>query len=222
MPYRLLKYILAICDTHLAQQSMTHDKKKLPIIVPLVFYAGTRSPYPYSTDIYSCFENPELAKKVLFEPFSLLDITAMSDETLIEHGYAAVMELLVKHICQREIIPVIQRIKGLPLFAQIFDIGAGEYRRIVLKYITDKGETENKGQVIELLTDPSIDVGDDIMTIAEQWKQEGVQQGMQQGEHHAVEKVAKRLLAKGLDCDDIAEITELSKDEIKALEAANH
>ncbi|MBX9705347.1 MAG: Rpn family recombination-promoting nuclease/putative transposase [Gammaproteobacteria bacterium] len=151
----------------------------------------------------------------MFEPFKLLDITAMSDETLTEHGYAAVMELLVKHIRQREIIPVIQRIRELPLFAQIFDIGAGEYRKIVLRYITDKGETENKGQVIELLTDPSIDAGDEIMTIAEQWKQEGKQEN--------AEAIAKRLLAmRVLSSEKIAEATGLSAGEVEVLEAANH
>ncbi len=43
MAFRLLRYSLAAMQQHLSQ-----GHKTLPLVVPLLFYHGKRSPYPYS------------------------------------------------------------------------------------------------------------------------------------------------------------------------------
>ena len=70
MAFRLLHYIVSLSHEHLQQ-----GHKKLPIILPLCIYHGEVSPYPHSTDLYDNFEDSELARKVAFKPFKLIDLT---------------------------------------------------------------------------------------------------------------------------------------------------
>ena len=174
MPYRMLKYVLEICDRHLKQQTDKYDNKKLPIILPLVFYNGKASPYPYSTDIYDCFTDPELAKAFFCKPFQLIDITTISDAELTTHQHAAVMELLAKHIHARDRIKVIRLMAQADLFVLLSDIGSGKYLEFVIKYILDQGDTSEKDQVLSLLTDPKVDERGDIMVRQEASKSQSV------------------------------------------------
>lgn len=69
MAFRLLHYIVSLSYEHLQQ-----GNRKLPIVLPLCIYHGEVSPYPHSTDLYDNFEDPELARKVAFKPFKLIDL----------------------------------------------------------------------------------------------------------------------------------------------------
>ncbi|EMU7491212.1 TPA: Rpn family recombination-promoting nuclease/putative transposase, partial [Escherichia coli] len=55
MPFRMLRYSVAAMQRHLEQH------KTLPLVIPVLFYHGERSPYPYSMNWLDCFENPALA-----------------------------------------------------------------------------------------------------------------------------------------------------------------
>jgi predicted transposase/invertase (TIGR01784 family) len=59
MAFRKLQYEVALMDAHLKA-----GHNKLPVTIPLCLYHGDQSPYPYSNDVYDCFNNPELAKEV--------------------------------------------------------------------------------------------------------------------------------------------------------------
>ncbi|EEY7600637.1 Rpn family recombination-promoting nuclease/putative transposase, partial [Escherichia coli] len=58
MPFRMLRYSVAAMQRHLEQH------KTLPLVIPVLFYHGERSPYPYSMNWLGCFENPALAAKI--------------------------------------------------------------------------------------------------------------------------------------------------------------
>ncbi|EGY29122.1 putative protein (putative transposase or invertase), partial [Candidatus Regiella insecticola 5.15] len=97
MAFRHLCYSVELMSNHLKQ-----GHKKLPIVLPLVIYHGSTSPYPYSTEIWDCFDSPELAKTLALKSFQLIDLTVMSDEEINQHGLASVMEILFKHYRQRQ------------------------------------------------------------------------------------------------------------------------
>ena len=102
LPFRFLEYNVAMLSDHLAQQK--EEKKKatrLPIILNLCLYSGNKTPYPYSVDIYDCFEDPILARAELFKPLSLIDLGQIDDEALKTHGTADLMELLLKQSRER-------------------------------------------------------------------------------------------------------------------------
>jgi len=94
MPFRILKYQLAIIQKHLDE----NKGSKFPIVVPLVFYNGATSPYPYVCDIAELFADPELYKKIQLGKFKLIDLTTMSDEQILQHGMLALLEIFLKHI----------------------------------------------------------------------------------------------------------------------------
>ncbi|EAA4081674.1 hypothetical protein DO628_06895 [Salmonella enterica subsp. salamae] len=63
--------------------------------------------------------------------------------------------------------------------------------------------------------------GDELMTLAEQLKQEGrmeeIQQGMQTGERKASRKMARTMLKKGIPMADIIETTDVSAGQLPPL-----
>lgn len=77
MPFRMLRYSVAAMQRHLEQH------KTLPLVIPVLFYHGERSPYPYSMNWLDCFENPALAAKIYTKPFPLVDITVVDDNEIM-------------------------------------------------------------------------------------------------------------------------------------------
>ena len=78
--------------------------------------------------------------------------------------------------------------------------GGRDYVSIVLQYASERGELKNKQAFFELInTQISSEVGETIMTLAEQLKADGKLEGKLE--------VAQRLLAEGAEADFIARIT---------------
>lgn len=94
MPLRMARYVLAPLKQFAEAQG---DKAKLPVVIPIILYSGSQSPYPFSVDFFECFTDPILAKQVLLNP-KLIDLSVLSDEDLKAHGYAAFLELTLKHV----------------------------------------------------------------------------------------------------------------------------
>jgi predicted transposase/invertase (TIGR01784 family) len=93
----------------------------------------------------------------------------------------------------------------------------------VLIYILDRGELSNKDTFIDLVkTKLMPEVGEKIMTIAEQLKAEGKLEGIQQGIEKTKREIAERLLAANEDLMKIANITGLSLEKIKELKQKSH
>lgn len=85
---------------------------------------------------------------------------------------------------------------------------------IVLTYILETGEVSDKKAFFDLInSELPPHIGDEMTTIAEQLKADGVQQGIQQER----ERIALHLLAKNEDPANIAELTDLSLKKIKEL-----
>lgn len=75
MAFRLIRYAVAAMQRHLEA-----GHKKLPLVIPMLFYTGKRSPYPYSTRWLDEFANPELAGKLYSAAFPLVDVTIIPDD----------------------------------------------------------------------------------------------------------------------------------------------
>lgn len=64
--------------------------------------------------------------------------------------------------------------------------------------------------------------GDELMTLAEQLRQEGrlegIQQGIQTGEHENSRRIARAMLEKGFPTADIIELTGVSAEELPSLQ----
>jgi hypothetical protein len=85
MAFRLWKYMLLLAEKHLK------DKGKLPLIFPIVVYAG-KAKYTAPRNLWALFDYPELAKKLMTEDHALLDLQAMSDEDIAKKKHIALFE----------------------------------------------------------------------------------------------------------------------------------
>jgi len=208
MPFRVLKYICNIIAKHLNET----ETKKIPLILPLVVYHG-RKPWNYSTDIRSLVDAPkELVEAYFLKPFSLIDLNCIEDEKLKEKAWAGVMELTLKHIFARDMQPYLNDI--IELLKKVEKSNGRKFTEIVLTYILDRGDLSNKEAFLNTVrAEFSPEVGERIMTIAEQLKAEGIEKGIEKEKL----EIAKRLLSENAEVSFIARVTELSAAKIEEL-----
>ncbi|WP_174889418.1 Rpn family recombination-promoting nuclease/putative transposase [Candidatus Williamhamiltonella defendens] len=208
MAFRLMRYAVAAMQRHLEQGNDT-----LPVVIPLLFYQGKTSPYPYSTHCLDCFSDPELAKSVYMQAFPLVDVTVIPDEEIVTHRHVALMELVMKHIRTRDMLELSQEIAGLlnqwVLQPELF--------RGLICYIVERGNTSDAKQFLYQIAEKATDYREGVMTIAEQLRQEGEKQGIEKGRHEAKIDMARQFLANGVDRAIVKMSTGLSDAEINAL-----
>ena len=103
MAFRLWKYILLLAERHIDK------KEKIPLIFPLVVYAG-KAKYTATRNLWSLFEYPELAKKLLTEDHALVDLQAMSDDEIAKKKHLALFEYIMKHVQMRDMLKLWQNL----------------------------------------------------------------------------------------------------------------
>jgi predicted transposase/invertase (TIGR01784 family) len=234
MAFRFMKYQLAIVDNHLKQ----HKKNKyLPIVFPILFYHGKKIPYVETTDFFKLFFNVDLAKRCFLQPFHLIDIGKISDDEIKKHKLASLLEIVQKHIYDRDCLLLIDQLSDVIL--NVLSISDASHALIYIKntlyYLMNKANISDKIQFKNALEAiPEIKEQGLMSTMAEdyinegikkgiqQGIQQGVQQGMQQGkkegEQETFKVVAFKLLQSGMCCSEISKITGMSKEEIKELD----
>ncbi len=220
LAFKMLNYSMKVMQQHLKQ-----NKKKLPLVLPIVLYHGKKSPYPHSLDIYDCFEEPELAKIYAFN-FKLIDLTIIDAETLAHQDFKLFFEVILKYGRDEKIFSeLIKIIRQQPHLNQYF-IFAGEdlmraFQNYLLSLNIDAKTVKNEIllELDQLIGGDFMNLGQQFeergvqkgmqqgMVVAEQWKEQGISQGMQQN----AKTVAKNLLKKGMKISDIAEITGLTE-----------
>ncbi|EBS6880543.1 Rpn family recombination-promoting nuclease/putative transposase, partial [Salmonella enterica] len=108
MAFRMMRYAIA------AMHRLLKDENgPLPLVVPLLFYQEKTSPYPLSMSWLDMFALPELARRIYSEPFPLVDITVIPDDDIMQHRRIALLELLQKHIRQRDLMILLERLVTL-------------------------------------------------------------------------------------------------------------
>ena len=218
MPFRILKYTCNIIDDHLDKHKklLKGKPKKIPFIYPMVIYHA-KKPYGYSTDINDLVDAPKaFVDQYFLKPFQLIDLGEIEDEQLKKHAWSGVMEFALKHIFARDVLPHIKNIAGI--LAQLDQKDGREFVEVVLQYFLERGELKNREQFFELINDNiSHEVGGDIMTLAEQLREEGKCEGQQE---KALE-IARTLLEDGSDPEFVAKVTRLPLLKIKDLKKNN-
>lgn len=221
MPFRIIKYQIAIIQNHIDTYGAS---KPLPIVVPLVFYNGTRSPYPYSSNIGDLFDDKELYNTIGLGNFKLIDLTQMEVKEILKHGKVAVLEMLQKAVQVRDFKALIETIVdalklGLEhgLKQSLADSG--------IYYLFGAREYEEIKPLVERIKQQVPDCGEDVMNFIDAIKLEGKQagiqlgeqRGMQLGEQKGRQEVARNMLKLGINEKTIAEATNLTIEELRTL-----
>ena len=179
MPFRLLKYMSAIMTQHLKETQGT----VLPLVYPIVLYAGDK-PYHHSTDLFDLFgEHEPLAREIFLKPFHLVDVTQIPDETLRQKTWLSIMLMCLKHTMDRT--DILQWIDPLVDNINTVEVEGGfDFAKASFTYLFETGEASDPKQLSHLLhgrLSPTLEETT-MTTMAQYFRQEGVQQGVRQGE----------------------------------------
>ncbi|ECC3917757.1 Rpn family recombination-promoting nuclease/putative transposase, partial [Salmonella enterica subsp. diarizonae] len=197
--FRQMRYAVAAMQRHL---DAGHDK--LPLVIPLQFYHGERSPYPHSTNWLHCFSNPEMACKIYTNPFPLVDVTVLDDDEIVNHRRMAALTLLMKHVRQRDMMELLDRLSLV--MVKVSD----EQVRVLIHYMMNASEFLSR-EFIQGLAARLPQHEEKIMTLAETLKQEG----RQEGSIERAQKIARQLQKMGMTPEQIKQATGLSDAELK-------
>ena len=180
MPARMLCYATALLRNQL-------KSPLLPPVIPILFYCGTVSPYPYSCQVQDCFYDPDLVSRFLKFDLLLVDISIIPDEELMTHGKVAMLELLLKHIRIRDHWQLVAKLVTDCL--KITRISHDFFRQVVY-CVVKCTEDKHREEVLQMLKEKTIEpyqtdfksAADGLIEIGiTRGRQEGVQQGIQQG-----------------------------------------
>ncbi|KGD83695.1 MULTISPECIES: Rpn family recombination-promoting nuclease/putative transposase [Pantoea] len=220
MAFRLMRYAIAAMQRHLDA-----GNKRLPLVIPVLFYSGKRSPYPYSTRWLDEFAMPVLASELYGNAFPLVDVTVIPDEDIIGHRSMAALTLLQKHIHQRELTELIDKLAPVLLAGYL----SSSQVISLVHYLLQAGETADADIFVRTLAQRVPQHEDALMTIAQQLEQKGIEKGIQLGEQRGLEKgrsegeraaalkIARTMLQNGLHPRVVAEMTALSDDDLAQL-----
>lgn len=218
MAFRLLRYSLAAMQQHLSQGHNT-----LPLVVPLLFYHGDRSPYPYSLNWLESFHDPLLARRIYTTAFPLLDLTVTPDEEIKTHRRAALLELVLKHIRTRDMLELA---RDIGMLMELWTLPLTQQRAMMF-YILKTGRASDVPSFIETLE--TYRGGEQMATIAqelmqkgkEKWLAEGLElgleQGLEQGMKASALRIARQMLKSGMQPPQVQQMTDLSDEDMQAV-----
>lgn len=205
MAFRLMRYAIAAMQRHLDL-----GNESLPLVIPILFYHGRTSPYPWSMKWLENFDAPKLAWRLYGGEFPLVDVTAIPDDEIMKHRRVAMLELLQKHIRQRDLASLQEKLIALLLSG----FTTGRQLEAAIHYIFRSGNISEPVIFFRNLTAGIPEHKEALMTIAEWLEQKGWAKGKQEG----AQTIASRLLKMGLPTETILEATGLSEEELKQLQ----
>lgn len=161
-----------------------------------------------------------LPRQLYTEAFPLVDITIVPDDEIMQHRRIALLELIQKHIRDRDLIGMVDRITTLLVRGFTND----SQLQTLFNYLLQCGDTSRFTRFIQEIAERSPLQKERLMTIAERLRQEGHQigwqegklEGLQEGMHEQAIKIALRMLEQGIDRDQVLAATQLSEADLAA------
>lgn len=220
MAFRLMRYAIAAMQRHLDK-----GHRELPLVIPLLFYHGRASPYPWSLRWLDDFQVPEEAESLYTRAFPLIDITCLPDESIMQHRGVAMLELLQKHVRQRDMLELHEQLVRLLALGYT----SNAQLKTLLNYLLQAGHTADPVAFLQALAHRTQDHQhkETLMNIAQFLREEGMAQGLSQGlsqgraegiEQEAL-RIAKVMLENGLQPERVAQLTGLAPE---IVEQARH
>lgn len=163
------------------------------------------------------FTNPILAEQLYTQAFPLVDVTVIPDDEIMQHKRIALLELVQKHIRQRDMLEFIEKLGTLLSRGYTTD----KQVRSLMSYMLQVGETNNLEVLIGKLTTAAPEYEKTRMTIAEQLRRQGearcLELGETKGRQEGIQKMANNMLLKGIDSQTIMSMTGLTVKELALL-----
>ena len=196
MAFRLMRYAIAAMQRHLDA-----GHKRLPLVIPMLFYHGIATPYPYSLCWLDGFTHPAHARGLYATAFPLVDITVIPDDEIVQHRRVALLEFMQKHIRQRDLTGLVEQLIVILVKEYTND---GQLKRFIRELARRAPQHHKEG----------------LMTIAERLQEVGRRKGKLEGRREGQRaeglRIARTMLANGIALETVLRITGLSEGEITA------
>ncbi|GAK54364.1 transposase YhgA-like protein [Candidatus Moduliflexus flocculans] len=181
---QLMEYLLKIWRLHLKQQP---ESTTLPQIIPLVLYHGQRH-WTMPLNFSGTFGRQEhlLTEYIPTFEYVLIDLSRYSDKEIRGSVMSRVALLLLKHIFDADIEQRLPAI--LSLLRDLLDKTSGlQYLETLLRYVASATDNIKKEQIVKIVekTFEAMEGRNVVMTLAEQWIQEGFEKGFEKGVQYA-------------------------------------
>ena len=173
--------------------------------------------YPWSLSWLDMFADPALAKQLYTGPFPLVDITVVPDDEIVQHRRVALLELMQKHIRQRDLLGIVEHLTAILLNGYAND----RQLKTLFNYLIHSGKALRLGKFIREVAQRVPQHKEKLMTIAErlrevgrrQGKREGLEkgrlEGVEEGQRAEALRIAQTMLAEGMALETVLRITGL-------------
>ncbi|ELW8241397.1 Rpn family recombination-promoting nuclease/putative transposase, partial [Yersinia enterocolitica] len=205
MAFRLMRYAIAAMQSHLEA-----GNDQLPLVIPMLFYHGMVTPYPYPMSWLQAFSVPTLAGQLYAGNFPLIDVTVIPDNEIMTHRRIALLELLQKHIRQRDLAELLDQLVMLIASGYTTE----DQLKAAINYIIQVGETAEPEALIRSMAQRLPQHEESLMTIAQKLEQKGEARGIVKGRVEGKLDVARTMLANGLDRATVMKMTGLREEEL--------
>ncbi|MGR5299289.1 Rpn family recombination-promoting nuclease/putative transposase [Vibrio mediterranei] len=219
--FRQLRYAIAAMQRHLDA-----GHKTLPLVIPIHFYHGKETPFPGTMNWLELFDSPAIAQSIYTQAFPLVDLTVTPDNEILKHKQLALLELVQKHIRQRDLLDYVDTLATLLIEHTLTDTQLSS----LMEYLILVGKTSNLKVLMETLAQRVPEHEEEFMRIAEQLeargeargrqlgREEGREEGLEQGRAEQTQHFALKLLKSGMERNFVIEMTGLSSDELDIIQ----
>lgn len=138
----------------------------------------------------------------------------MPDDEIVQHRRVALLELIQKHIRQRDLMGLIDQLVVL----LVTECANDSQITALLNYILLTGDEARFNEFICEITRRLPQQRERIMTIAERIHNDGWLLGMEKGKEEGEQRLLRLLLQNGADPEWIQRYTGLSAEQMQALE----
>jgi predicted transposase/invertase (TIGR01784 family) len=207
--FQLLKYMIEIWEAKVKKEKTD----ELPVIIPLVIYHGNDEWKIKTTlgEMIAGYDTlPEDVKKYVPDyEYLLYDLSRYTDEQIKGEVQLRILFAILRDIFTKDDNTIINTIlRAVEYLRELSDRQTGiEYFETFMRYIMNAGQRLTKEDVDEIIrkVEKTYPEGSEVvMTLAEKFREEGIQEGkiqgiqegIQEGETKALAKIAIRLLTK--------------------------
>ena len=110
-------------------------------------------------------------------PFPLVDITVVPDDEIVQHRRVALLELMQKHIRQRDLLGIVEHLTAILLSGYAND----RQLKTLFNYLIHSGKALRLGKFIREVAQRVPQHKEKLMTIAERLREVGRRQGKREG-----------------------------------------
>jgi predicted transposase/invertase (TIGR01784 family) len=202
MRFRLLKYMCRIWDESFKQHP---EQSELPPILPVVFYQGA-SEWHHSTEFADLFPAGERAHDFLPRfAHHLIDQSQLAPEAVQGELKVRVAQLLMMAAYRAQVQEVLRL--AAPLMAQLTRTGGLDYVAVFVIYLAATQERKIVNEFAAEVQRYASGTGGDMLTYAEELRQEGKIEGRKEGEIKGKVETIESLLAVGAEWSLITKAT---------------